>query len=149
MVTRLGPFVFLLAALFQGRGETPALATEFPFRFSQGLLCVEVRAPQRSKPLNFLLDSGANVSVLNSSIARELGVKTGKKMIVQGVNATLRGYMSKPFSLEMDMLQLPQHYFVVDLHKLSGIDENRVDGLLGVDFFRGRAVQIDYAMRKI
>jgi hypothetical protein len=57
--------------------------------------------------------------------------------------------MSKPFSLEMDTLQLPQHYFVVDLYKLSGIDETQVDGLLGVDFFRGRTVQIDYALGKI
>ncbi len=149
MVIRLGSFFLLFAALFSARGETPASPVEFPFRFSEGLLSIQVRAPQGGKPLNFLLDSGANLSVLNAPTAQRLGVKPGKKIKVQGVKATLSGFMSRPFSLEMDTVQLPQRYLVIDLHKLSGICDDRVDGLLGADFFRDTAVQIDFAMGKI
>jgi hypothetical protein len=42
-----------------------ALAQEFPFHFREGLIWVQVDVPQSHEPLNFLLDTGAGVSVLN------------------------------------------------------------------------------------
>src|SRR5260221_11893814 len=66
-----------MAALF--RVTVPA-APEFPFQFRDGLICVEVRVAESTGALNFLLDSGAGVSVINLRTAKKLGLKTPKRM---------------------------------------------------------------------
>ena len=51
--------------VFRPLGQAqPAAPAEIPFEFRDGLIWVAVRVPQQSEPLNFLLDSGAAVSVL-------------------------------------------------------------------------------------
>jgi hypothetical protein len=39
---------------------------------------------------------------------------------------------------------LPKSVLAIDLRALSHRCDQRVDGILGVDFFRGRIVQIDF-----
>jgi hypothetical protein len=46
-------------------------------------------------------------------------------------------------------VQLPAEYLAVDLEKLSRSCQQPVDGLIGMDFFRGRVVQIDFESGKI
>ena len=42
--------------------------------------------------LNFLLDSGANVSVIHLAVAKRLGLKPGERVSVRGVQALSEGY---------------------------------------------------------
>ncbi len=58
----------------------PTTLTEFPFEFREGLLWVEVNVPQSKKPLNFLVDTGAGVSVINLSTAKRIGLKLGREV---------------------------------------------------------------------
>jgi hypothetical protein len=132
------------------RAQTAVAGTaEFPFQYREGLLWIEVEAPQSEKPLNFLLDTGAGVSVVNLSTARRLGLELGREVAVQGVRTTLTGYWQTPMSAAVGDLQLPRSYLAVDLEKLSRSCERPVDGLVGADFFRDRTVQIDFDARKI
>jgi hypothetical protein len=41
-------------------------------------------------------------------------------------------------------IAVPQSVLAVDLRALSGCCEQPIDGILGVDFFRSRIVQIDF-----
>src|ERR1043165_5998853 len=82
-------FVFA-AGLLQAETVAP-VACELPLQFRDGLLWVEVNVPQSDRPLNFLVDSGASVSVLNLSTARRLGLELGAKVSVNGVRASLSG----------------------------------------------------------
>jgi len=149
MFRRLVSCGFLLVALNLAHTQPLSSTQEFPFRFSEGLLWVRVVAPESSQALNFVLDSGASVNVLNLSTARKLGVKPGKKSRIQGVNGYVTGYKSHDFSAQIGNLPLPRDYLVVDLTKLSGVSEGSVDGLIGIDFFRGKVVQIDFAAERI
>jgi hypothetical protein len=130
----------------QAAQDVPA---EIPFEFSEGLLWVKVTLPESSQPLNFLLDTGAGASVINRGTADRLGLHLGSEVNVRGVDATLSGYWLKGISAAAGTASLPGDYIAVDLTRLSHSCERPVDGLLGADFFRRRAVQIDFQARKL
>lgn len=138
----------LIAALLQVEAAQTTLA-EFPFEFREGLLWIEVNIPQSQKPLNFLLDTGAGVSVINLSTAKRIGLKLGREVMVHGVQTTLTGYWQERMSSKVGVVNLPRGYLAVDLDKFSSSCERPVDGLVGADFFRGRVVQIDFEAQKI
>lgn len=140
--------LILLAALFQVQAA-PTAITEFPFQFREGLLWVVVNLPQSKQPLNFLLDTGAGVSVINLDTAKRIGLKLGREVTVRGVEKTLTGYSPQRLSAKVGDVKLPTEYLAVDLGTLSRSCEVPVDGLVGADFFRGRVVQIDFVASKI
>ena len=123
--------------------------TEIPFQFSEGLLWVKVSIPQSPEHLHFLLDSGAGASVISRSTAERLGLKFGSEVTVRGVEKTLTGRRLKGISANAGDVPLPADYLAVDLSMLSSSCERPVDGLLGADFFRGRAVQLDFQEQKL
>ena len=124
-------------------------SSEFPFELREGLIWVEVKAPEASRPLNFLLDSGAGVSVVNLSTAHKLGLPLGKQVQVRGVGASSVGYWPERLSASAGAVALPQDYLAVDLNELGGACRCAVDGLIGADFFRGRVIQIDFVAKKV
>jgi hypothetical protein len=127
----------------------PVTLAEFPFEYREGLLWIEVVIPQSEKPLNFLVDTGAGVSVINLNTAKRIGLKLGQQVTVRGVDALLTGYWQQHMSAKVGDVRLPREYLAVDLEKLSSSCERPVDGLVGADFFRGRVVQIDFDAQKI
>jgi hypothetical protein len=126
----------------------PATPAEFPFQFREGLLWIEVKVPQSAKPLNFLLDTGAGVSVINLTTAKRLGLNLAERVNVRGVGSVTEGYWPQRLSAKLGEVTLPKEFLAVDLGELSKVCECCVDGLLGVDFFQGRAVQIDFQALK-
>jgi predicted aspartyl protease len=128
---------------------TPTTLTEFPFQFREGLLWVEVTTPESAKPLNFLLDTGAEVSVINLSTAKRLGLSLAPKVKVRGVHASMTGHWPQTLSATASGVALPADFLVVDLSKLSRSCEKPLDGLIGADFFRDKVVQIDFAAQKV
>ena len=129
--------------------SAPITLAEFPFQFREGLLWIEVKIPQSEKPLNFLLDTGASVSVLNLTTAQRLGLELGSQVTVTGVGTTLSGHWPVKLSAKANQVELPGEYLALDLSKLAGACSNSVDGLMGADFFCDRVVQIDYAAQKV
>jgi hypothetical protein len=122
---------------------------EIPFEFREGLLWIKACVAQSPEPLNLLIDTGAGVSVINRATADRLKLKRGSPIAVRGVETTFCGYRLKGISVSAGSVALPKDYIVVDLGKLSGSCERPVDGLLGADFFRGRAIQIDFQAQKL
>jgi hypothetical protein len=140
----------LLLNLVQGRAEAGSVAVaEFPFQFREGLIWIQVSVPQSATPLNFMLDSGAGVSVINLPAAKSLRLNSGHKVLVRGVHATSVGYWPQPLEARAGSVPLPEDYLMVDLGELSQACACPVDGLLGADFFRQHIVQIDFVAQKI
>ena len=145
---RLCAVLLFAAALARVQAASVSFA-EFPFEFREGLLWVEVNVPQSKKPLNFLVDTGAGVSVINLSTAKRIGLKLGREVMVHGVQTMLAGYWQERMSAKVGEVELPRGYLAVDLDKLSSSCERPLDGLVGADFFRDRVVQIDFDAQKI
>lgn len=140
--------MFFVAALLRVQAAPVTLA-EFPFEYREGLLWIEVVIPQSEKSLNFLVDTGAGVSVINLNTAKRIGLRLGQQVTVRGVETTLTGYWQQRMSAKVGDVRLPSEYLAVDLEKLSSSCERPVDGLVGADFFRERVVQIDFDAQKI
>jgi hypothetical protein len=140
--------ILLLAALVQAQADDSSL-DEFSFEYRGGLIWVRVSARQSAEPLNYLLDSGAGVSVINLRTAKRLGVKLGQRVNVRGVGSSVGGFWPQRLEAKAGEVALPREYLAVDLAELSRACDCCVDGLIGADFFRGRVVQIDFVAAKI
>jgi predicted aspartyl protease len=145
---RLAVVILSLSFLVQTQAASPPIA-EIPFEFREGLIWVSVTVPQSPKPLNFLLDSGAAVSVVNLQKAKRLGLKLGERVRVRGIQTTTRGYWPQRLSAKAGAITLPKEYLAVDFCELSKACDCEVDGLLGADFFAEHAVQIDFVTNTI
>jgi hypothetical protein len=122
---------------------------EFPFEFRDGLIWVQVQFRQSATPQEFLLDSGAGLSVIDLATMRRLGSLGGRRTVVRGVGTITTGYWPQHLSARDDGLPLPDCFLAVDLSGLGRACEQSVDGLVGADFFDSQVVQIDFAARKI
>lgn len=145
-VTRL--FTLILAA-FLLITQPGRAATEVPFKFSSGMIWLEVNLASCSEPLRFLLDSGAGKSVLHLGTARRLGVKLGARETVQGVQGRCAAYRVDRLDAAIASEPLPRSLLALDLSSISAACGTRIDGLLGADFFRNRIVQIDFTAQKV
>jgi hypothetical protein len=124
-------------------------AAEFPFELREGLIWLKVSVRESAKPLNFLLDSGANLSVINLPAARQLGLAIGQPVEVNGVGATTTGYWPVHLRASCRSVPLPDDFLAIDLTKLSEASACPIDGLLGADFFAMHVVRIDFTRHKI
>jgi hypothetical protein len=122
---------------------------EVPFQFREGLIWLRVDVPDSAEKLNFLLDSGASASVIGLRTAQRLGLRLGKKVCVRGVRTTTSGYWPTRLRAGIGGVSLPKDSLALDLQSLSDACDLAVDGLVGVDFFRDRVVQVDFAAGKI
>ncbi len=120
---------------------------EIPFHFGDGFICFEARVTQGGEPLYLLLDSGAGASVLSLRTARRLKVKLGAAENVRGVGSQAAAFHIDPLRATAGSVALPAIPLAVDLSMADELCSRPVDGLIGVDFFKGRVVQIDYARR--
>ena len=141
----------VLAAIFPLHAtELPSPnASAFPMKYREGLIWVEVQVTQTVAPLNFLLDTGAGVSVLNLGTAKRLGLHAGNPVVVQGVGANSTGLWPQPLTARAGGVTLPENYLTLDLSTLSSSCTCPIDGIIGADFFSDRVVTIDYANQRV
>jgi hypothetical protein len=149
MRVRLGLLLLFATALLSAHAAEPICLGEIPFEFRDGLIEIKVHATNSARPLTFLLDSGAGVSVLNLHTAERLGLKPAARVTVQGVGANTIGYWPQHLTATAAHVTLPSEYLAVDLSALSDACTCPIDGLIGADFFCDRIVRIDFTNRII
>ena len=125
-------------------GQRQRIQAEIPFELRDGFIWIKVAAKESSTTLNFILDSGAVVSTLNSATAERLGLRDGQRVVVKGVGSTTFGRWPQRLDAQVRSVELPKSYLAVDLCALQASCECRIDGLIGADFFRSRIVQLDF-----
>lgn len=120
-----------------------------PFEYSEGLLWVQIEISQSSRPLNFLFDTGAEISVINSDTAVALGLSGGNKIYVQGVQTITTGRWPVKLVAKAGTVKLPAKYLSLDLSQLAHSCSRPLDGLLGADFIKGKVVEIDFQSHQL
>jgi len=127
------------------RAATPS--AEIPFTFTDGFIRLEARVPQAAEPFYFLLDSGAGASVLSLRTAQRLHLPLGKTQSVRGVGVEAAARHLEGVEASANGVTLSAIPLAVDLSAADELCSRPVDGLIGVDFFKNRVVQIDYTRR--
>jgi hypothetical protein len=139
-----GPFLFSLLL----SGLAAAAPVRVPFQTHRGMILVETTVMGSSRPMRFIVDSGAGQTVLAKGTAGELGlaltpgerIRTvdGSENVSRAAATAIRlGSASRSFSFSPRPL-------VIDLGSESRSLGTKIDGLLGADFFEGRSIRIDF-----
>ncbi|MDD5140603.1 MAG: aspartyl protease family protein [Verrucomicrobiales bacterium] len=136
--------LFCFVLFNEAQAASPTANNGIPFEYSEGFLWVQVEVPQSARPLNFLFDTGAEISVINADTVKALGLSAGKKIHVQGVQATTAGHWPVRLAAKAGNVNLPSKYLSLDLSQLSHSCSRPLDGLLGADFIQGKVVEIDF-----
>jgi hypothetical protein len=145
---RLLAVTVLLELLFQSTA-LPVIQSEIPFQYRDGLIWLKVDVPGKTSSLNFLLDSGSSVSAVDIRTAKTCRLEIGDRQAVEGIRGHAIGYRITDLQGSVAGNAVPTSVLAVDLEAVSERCRQHIDGILGLDFFRGRIVRIDFNARTI
>ena len=115
-----------------------------PFDYHRELIWIEVTINGKGG-LNFLFDSGAEQSGIDTRTAKKLGITFVGSEIVQRVNGDEVAYQAQEVNLQVhNQLTWSASLLALNLRHESRVLRRRVDGLLGMDFMAGKVIRIDY-----
>ncbi|HEY3897347.1 MAG TPA: aspartyl protease family protein [Chthoniobacter sp.] len=135
----------LLAALTIAPLSASASPSEIPFTYTDGYIRLEAHIPQSREPLYLLLDSGAGASVLSMRTAQRLHIPFHGTQNIRGVGVDVAASELQGVRATANGVDLATISLAVDLSAADQLCSRPIDGLVGVDFFCNRVVQIDYA----
>jgi len=148
--------IFLLALLAvlgltpSYAGSTPAASAQsIPFEFVDGFIVLQAQLNSPREHVNLILDSGAGASVLSLSSAHRLNLSLGRSQTVQGVGMRTQAYELNRISAEANGVKLGRIQLAVDLSNATQLCSMPIDGLVGIDFFANRVVEIDFATKTV
>jgi predicted aspartyl protease len=125
---------------------TAAIASDrLPFTRVGNLVIVEATV-NGSRPLRFVLDTGAARMLIDAAVARELNLPEGESDTIGGAGAG-RVPVKKIAGVQMAIGPLkPQTYDFAasDLSGVSSLIGEHIDGIIGYAFLRQFIVTIDY-----
>jgi Aspartyl protease/PDZ domain len=138
--------VVLLSLLACAGAESqPRLPLSIPFNFENNQIYLRV-AINHSEPRWFVLDSGASGCVIDTGVARRLGIVTeGQREGTGAGKGTVKIMFAKDvnYSLGGVRFAVPQSY-VIDLSGQPAMIGRELAGILGGDFFLQYVVEVDY-----
>ena len=142
-------FVFFLAVLcgagIQAESPCPANIRSVPFRNSQQHQVVVQVSINHRQPSDFLLDTGTQMTVVDQSLAVELGIPTTGNANIAGLSVQGQAKFAQIDSLEVgDHVSTRQRVLVYNMGRLQQAGF-AIRGLLGQDFLSQFDVFIDNA----
>lgn len=121
-----------------------------PFETSSNLVIMKASV-NNSKPLAFILDTGASGTVISETTAKDLGLKLEGEADASVQGGTIEAAFVKNAALRLSKdVALPD--LTLAVIRLSGLEAGtgrRIDGILGYEIFDRYVVEIDYASRLV
>ena len=121
---------------------TQSPVAEIPFSWTPGQIEIRVSV-QGASPVTFLLDTGAEFSVVSTALAQRLHIsttRTGRRDFADGVSLTLPT-IGRPAGDGIRLLNQRVMVMPFDGYRKRGRD---IEGLVGHDFFARYVAQIDF-----
>ena len=143
-------FLLLTFALVLPAQQDDRVATTFPFEFRSGMIFLPVRL-NGSPPLSFVLDTGSARMLVDRALAKTLGLKATGHGSMQGAGSG-RIPVESIENVAIGLTGLDSNGYEIsttDLHPLQASLGEKVDGILGYEFFRRFVVTVDYAAKTL
>jgi len=146
-------FFFLLLAAVPANGNPKRIAS-VPFEMVGSYVVIKAKINE-STTLNLILDSGIRNTIITELMPGDrisLNYYDVKELMGLGGGEVLEAYASNSNTLKVGRLKFPNRTVYVlknDVFNLSKHTGTKINGLLGVDFFRDHAIEIDYTRRRI
>lgn len=126
-------------------------ATTIPFELATRHIMVKVTIGQ-SRPLSFILDTGADSAIIKIDVARELGLKLEGTVGIGGAGAgTQTGQFVRDASWSLVGLRgfSQPLALAIPLTELSTAMGRSIDGIIGGQFIRQFVLELDYQARQL
>lgn len=127
--------IILILIFTSFRGTSQDLIESVPMRFIDNYIFIEVAVNDNEKPLNFLFDTGAGITVVDNNIAKQLSLDINKESKISTSGKSLLSKESTSNivkigkSVHLDSINL----ILMDLSHLSKYLNTNVDGVIGYD----------------
>ena len=136
---------FVVNVTAQTRFTSGRSALGVPFELSGDLIVLKVRV-NRSRPLHFIFDTGAGISVIDPHTARAMRLRAKGKLKLDATGGSVQGGLIEPVSLSVPGVEVfNQALATIDLNAMAPLFGFKIDGIIGHDFINNFVVEIDYA----
>ena len=128
-----------------------AQIARIPFELVDDLMYVKVKINDNAKENVFVFDTGATADLLDSSIAKELGLKPNYKQNTTGAGGT-KSYdviLSQKLSLNNSISVDNTHLVLSDLSRIIRRSGKKFDGIIGYSLLKDHVTKIDYDSNEI
>ena len=116
-----------------------------PIEVANDLIVLNVRV-NSSRPLNFIFDTGASVSVIDPQTAKALRLRAKGKLKLDATGGSVQSGLIGPVSLSLaGVTVFKQSLATIDLDAFAPLFGYKIDGIIGYDFINNFVVEIDYA----
>jgi Aspartyl protease/PDZ domain len=123
-------------------------ALKIPFELSGNLVLVQVRV-NNSDSLRFILDTGADTSVIDAQRAKALRLVPQGRIVGTGSAGSSEATFTRGVSIALPGVELlDQTIYALPLESLSALGR-KIDGVLGNDVLNKFVVEINYGARTI
>jgi hypothetical protein len=140
-----------LASVPPETAVAPRPVVTIPFELINRHIYIPVRV-NGSRPLSFVLDTGASVGMIDLDLAKELGLRLEGEVGIGGAGAIRRtGAFVRDASWTLaglDGFSQPVK-IAAPLAQLAPFSGRDFDGILGGDFIQEFVVEVDYAAREL
>ncbi len=137
-------------ALAQEKPNAKSVIT-IPFELVTRHIVVQVKI-NNSRPLSFVLDTGDRVGIVDSDVAKELGLKLQGQVRVGGAGSeTLAGSMVAGATWTLAGLQgfSQPVRLAIPLRRMATRFGHDFDGIIGAEFIKQFVIEIDYPARVV
>lgn len=128
-----------------------AQIARIPFELVDDLMYVKVKINDNTEENVFVFDTGATADLLDSSIAKELGLKPNYKQNTTGAGGT-KSYdviLSQKLSLNNSISVDNTHLVLSDLSRIIRRSGKKFDGIIGYSLLKDHVTKIDYDSEEI
>lgn len=145
----------ILCSLHAGRLDAQPEPAEplasVPFELLGGHLFIQLEVNQHREPLSFVFDTGASAAVLDTQIAKQLGIQARRTLNATGANGNQTYHIATRQKLTVtdDVKVSSTSLVLVDLSDFSAGHGKPVAGIIGNDLLRKYAVHIDYDSQQL
>ncbi len=121
-------------------------ATLIPFTYYENHIYLPVRFAGSDAEVMFMLDSGASMTVVDSTFTVEMGFPIGERLVGAGAGGTANFYMTKVPGFSIEGVSFDEQTVIAYPIRqiMSRFVDVEVQGILGYDFLSRFVTQIDY-----
>lgn len=137
----------LITAAFNLSAQELITETEFELYGDHIFVSVSV---DDSEPVDFILDTGDGLAVLDLDVAKKLNLKTDHQSSKTSAQGTISGALIEHNKVEINDVKLEEiELYTTDLSHLERTIGRNIDGIIGYDLLKNYVVKVDYSDMKI